>query len=625
MYNQTQIEMRDYRQLTQEEIDVLERNNCWAENWESVKVADDFSPYGFHRVMFYGDIRLGVFDLQVEVTKGFTKHAGINDATLRNVTIGDNCLIEKIGNFINNYTIGDNCYISNVSTMETTEGATYGEDHMISVLNEMGDGNLVLFHDLNSQLAAFMVKHFNDKVLKEKITRLIREEVRFSLPDRGTIGNNVKIINTKEITNTVVKDDCEINGASRLSDCTILSSKDASVYIGTGVICENSIISNGCSITNSVKMQDCFVGEACQVANGFTAQASVFFANSYMANGEACAAFCGPFSASHHKSSLLIGGEFSFYNAGSNTNFSNHAYKMGPLHYGTLERGTKTASGAYVLMPAKIGAFSVCFGKLMNHPDMRCLPFAYLLAYGDTMYIVPGRNITTVGLYRDIKKWPKRDKRAASCRKSIINFDWLSPFTVGEIVQGKKILEALRQAGGDNVSSYNYHEYIINATSLRKGIKYYDIALRIYMGAVLKRAIKGGFLGKPTSDIGLGHWTDLSGLLLPISEEERLIDDIKNGNIESIKEILDRFIDIDNHYRQYQWTWTYRLILDYDGLDELSDSDLPRIREDYIRARRAWVAEIRKDAEKEFAMGDVEQSVFDDFITKLDHEIDFED
>ena len=625
MYNQTQIEMRDYRQLTQEEIDVLERNNCWAENWESVKVADDFSPYGFHRVMFYGDIRLGVFDLQVEVTKGFTKHAGINDATLRNVTIGDNCLIEKIGNFINNYTIGDNCYISNVSTMETTEGATYGEDHMISVLNEMGDGNLVLFHDLNSQLAAFMVKHFNDKVLKEKITRLIREEVRFSLPDRGTIGNNVKIINTKEITNTVVKDDCEINGASRLSDCTILSSKDASVYIGTGVICENSIISNGCSITNSVKMQDCFVGEACQVANGFTAQASVFFANSYMANGEACAAFCGPFSDSHHKSSLLIGGEFSFYNAGSNTNFSNHAYKMGPLHYGTLERGTKTASGAYVLMPAKIGAFSVCFGKLMNHPDMRCLPFAYLLAYGDTMYIVPGRNITTVGLYRDIKKWPKRDKRAASCRKSIINFDWLSPFTVGEIVQGKKILEALRQAGGDNVSSYNYHEYIINATSLRKGIKYYDIALRIYMGAVLKRAIKGGFLGKPTSDIGLGHWTDLSGLLLPISEEERLIDDIKNGNIESIKEILDRFIDIDNHYRQYQWTWTYRLILDYYGLDELSDSDLPRIREDYIRARRAWVAEIRKDAEKEFAMGDVEQSVFDDFITKLDHEIDFED
>ena len=617
--------MRDYRQLTQEEIEVLERNSCWAEDWKRVMVAEEFRPYSFHRVIFYGDIRLGSFDKQVEVTKGFTKHSGINDATLRNVTVGNDCLIEKIGNFINNYTIGDNCYISNLSTMETTEGATFGEGHLISVLNEMGDGNVILFHDLNSQLASFMVKHFKDKVFRDNITRLVNEEIRFTQPERGTLGNGVKIINTKEITNTVVKDDCEINGAARLSDCTIMSSKDASVYIGTGVICENSIISNGCSITNSVKMQECYVGEACQITNGFTAEASVFFANSFMANGEACAAFCGPFSASHHKSSLLIGGEFSFYNAGSNTNFSNHAYKMGPMHYGTLERGSKTASGAYVLMPAKIGAFSVCFGKLMNHPDMRCLPFAYLLAYGETMYIVPGRNITTVGLYRDIKKWPKRDRRAPSSRKSIINFDWLSPFTVGEIVQGKKILENLRQAGGNNVSSYNFQEYIINASSLKKGIKYYDIALRIYMGAVLKRAVKGGFLGKPSSSIGEGTWNDLSGLLLPATEEQKLIDDIKNGNIESVKDILERFRDIDAHYREYQWTWTYRLILDYYCLDELTEPAMQRIREDYVRARRAWIAEIRKDAEKEFAMGDVEQEVFDDFISKLDHEIDYED
>ena len=617
--------MRDYRFLTDDEIRVLENNSCWAEDWQRVQVAEEFSPYNFHRVIFYGDIRLGVFEKQVEVSKGFVKHSGINDATLRNVTVGDNCLIEKVGNFINNYTIGNDCYISNISTMETTEGASFGEGHLISVLNEMGDGNVVLFHDLNSQLAAFMVKYFKDKQLKDSLTRLINEEIRFTQPERGTIGNGVKIINSKEITNTVVKEDCEINGAARLSDCTILSSKDDSVYIGTGVICENSIISNGCSITNSVKMQDCFVGEACQITNGFTAEASVFFANSYMANGEACAAFCGPFSASHHKSSLLIGGEFSFYNAGSNTNFSNHAYKMGPLHYGVLERGSKTASGAYVLMPAKIGSFSVCFGKLMNHPDMRCLPFAYLMAYGETMYIVPGRNITTVGLYRDIKKWPKRDKRAASSRKSIINFDWLSPFTVGEIVEGKKILENLRQAGGNNVSSYNFQEYIINASSLKKGIKYYDIALRIYMGAVLKRAVKGNWLGKPVGEIGLGQWNDLSGLLLPASEEERLLNDIKNGTIESIREVIDRFNNINEHYREYQWTWTYQLILDYYGLDELNDAAIQRIREDYVKARRAWIAEIRKDAEKEFSMGDVEQEVFDDFISKLDHEIDYED
>lgn len=354
----------EYRKLTTDEIAVLESNCCWAEDWQRVTVAvEGWAPKFYHRVMFYGDIRLGKVEKNIEISAGFEKHSGINDATLRNVSVGDNCLIEKTGNYINNYTIGNDCYIANISQMETTEGATFGEGNLIAVLNEVGDGNVILFHDLNSQFAAFMVKHFRDKALKDAIRRLVNEEIERTLPDRGTIGNGVKIVNTKEITNTVVDNDCEICGASRLSDCTILSSANAPVYIGTGVIAENSIISDGSSIINSVKIQDCFVGEACQLANGFTASQSVFFANSYMSNGEACAAFCGPFSASHHKSSLLIGSMFSFYNAGSATNFSNHAYKMGPMHWGVLERGTKTASGAYLLMPATIGSFSVCFGN----------------------------------------------------------------------------------------------------------------------------------------------------------------------------------------------------------------------------------------------------------------------
>lgn len=614
-----------YRSLTFEEIDTLERNSCWAEDWSRVEVAEEgFQAKYFHRVMFYGDIRLGSFQKNIEIAKDFVKHSGINDATLRNVTVGDDCLIEKVGNYINNYTIGNDCLISNISVMETTEGASYGEGNLVSVLNEVGDGNVILFHDLNSQFAAFMVKHFNNKDLKNAIRRLVSEEIARTNPERGIIGSNVKIINTREITNTIIQDDCEISGASKLSDCTILSSENASVFIGTGVICENSIISDGSSIINSVKMQDCFVGEACQIANGFTASQSVFFANSFMANGEACAAFCGPFCASHHKSSLIIGGMFSFYNAGSGTNFSNHAYKMGPMHWGVLERGTKTASGSYLLMPATIGAFSVCFGKLMHHPNTTALPFSYLIAEADKMFLVPGRNITTVGLYRDIRKWPRRDMRPQHSQKSIVNFDWLSPFTVGEILRGKKILENLRQASGDNVSSYNYHEYVINASSLRKGIKYYDIALRIYMGAVLKRAHKWGFFGKPETEIGLGKWEDLSGLLLPASEEQRLIDEIKDGTLETIQEVIDRFHEINENYRVYQWAWTYRMILEYYGIKEITAEDDARIKKDYIEARRAWIAEIRKDAEKEFEMGDVEREVFESFVNSLDHEVDFE-
>ena len=617
--------MNDYRPLTSEEIEVLKSNDCWAEDWTSINVSEDFKPNYMHRVMLYGEVNIGAFSKNVEVSQGFVKHSGINNATLRNVTIGDDCLIENVGNFINNYTIGDDCYISNISTMETTEGATFGEGNLVSVLNEVGEGNVILFSDLNSQLAAFMVKHFSDKELKENIRQLIKTDIENKAPERGQIGSNVKIVNTKEITNCVINDLCEVNGASRLSDCTLLGSVHGNVYIGTGVIIENSIIAEGSSVINSVKIQDCFVGEACQLSNGFTASASVFFANSYMSNGEACAAFCGPFTASHHKSSLLIGGMFSFYNAGSATNFSNHAYKMGPMHWGILERGSKTASGAYLLMPATLGSFSVCFGKLMHHPNTRNLPFAYLIADGDKMFLIPGRNITTVGLYRDIKKWPKRDLRAPENRKSIVNFDWLSPFSVGEILKGKKILESLREVTGDNVSQYLYHEYIIPATSLHKGIKYYDIALRIYMGAVLKRVLKRDpAITPPSTQIGVGDWDDLSGLLLPVSEEDRIVKDMREGNIETIQQLLDRFEEINNNYREYQWAWTYSVICDYYGISEITLEDANRIHEDYIRARRSWIAEIKKDAEKEYAMGDVEEEVFRNFVDNLDKEVEYE-
>ena len=617
--------MNDYRPLTSEEIEVLKSNDCWAEDWTSINVAEDFKPNFMHRVMLYGEVNIGAFNKNVEVSQGFVKHAGINNATLRNVTIGDDCLIENVGNFINNYTIGDDCYISNISTMETTEGATYGEGNLVSVLNEVGEGNVILFSDLNSQLAAFMVKHFSDKDLKEKIRQLIKTDIDNKMPERGQIGNNVKIVNTKEITNCIINDFCEVNGASRLSDCTLLGSVHGNVYIGTGVIAENSIIAEGASVINSVKIQDCYVGEACQLSNGFTASTSIFFANSYMSNGEACAAFCGPFTASHHKSSLLIGGMFSFYNAGSATNFSNHAYKMGPMHWGILERGSKTASGAYLLMPATLGSFSVCFGKLMHHPNTRNLPFAYLIADGDKMFLIPGRNITTVGLYRDIKKWPKRDLRAQENRKSIVNFDWLSPFSVGEILKGKKILESLREVTGDNVSQYLYHEYIIPASSLHKGIKYYDIALRIYMGAVLKRVLKRDpSITPPATQTGIGDWDDLSGLLLPVSEEERIVNDLQDGTIDSIQQLIERFEEIDANYRQYQWAWTYKMVCDYYGISEITLEDANRIHEDYIKARRSWIAEIKKDAEKEYAMGDVEEEVFRNFVNSLNQEVDYE-
>ena len=590
------------RKLTEKEITTLTSQGCTAEDWSAIQVEDAFTPQYIYNVEFYGTVTLGLFQKDVEVAPGFTKHSCIRNATLRNVVIGNDCLREHVG------------------IINTTSDASFGQGQVIAVLNEVGDGNVMIFDGLNAQLASLMVKYEQDKVFTNSVRSIVKKKIEQGALPLTTIGNDVRITHTTGIINCHISDGCQIDGALRLQDCTLKSMPGANVKIGVGVICEDSVIYNGSSVLNNAKLDNCFVGEACVITDGFTAESSLFFANCYMSNGEACAAFCGPFSASHHKSSLLIGGMFSFYNAGSATNFSNHAYKMGPMHWGVLDRGTKTASGSYILMPAHIGTFSVCFGKLMHHPDTRKLPFSYLIAYGDEMYLVPGRNLTTVGLYRDIRKWPKRDKRPDEARNSIVNFDWLSPFSVGGIMVAKRTLEGLREISGD-VATYNFHDYVIKNSSLKKGIKYYDIALRIYMGAVMKRHI----LEVPRSSVGTGKWSDLSGLLIPVTEEERIVEAVKSGELNTIAAIREEFIAANRNYSEYRWAWSYRLIREYYGIEgEITQKDAERVMEDYITARRAWIAEIRKDAVKEFELGDIDQSVLDEFLEVLDKEVEYE-
>ena len=570
-----------YRKLTDDEIALLEDNNCRAADWESVNVSDDFNPAYLCDVVFYGEINLGYFDRNIEVSPGFLKHSGIYRATLRNVTVGDNCLIEHVNNYVNNYTIGDNCYISNIATLETSEGVTYGQGNIISAGSPSGEGNIMLFTRLSSQLAALMMKYSHDKELRETLRNLVREDIDAQQPERGIIGEGVKIVNTGEITNTILGDYCEVNGAARLSDTTVMGTADASVFIGTGVICENSVISDGASLLNSAIVTDCFVGEACKISNGFTAGQSVIFANSNLSKGEASAAFCGPFTTSHHKNSLLTGSVFSLNNTGHD--------------------------------------------DITQCPDMCNLPFSRLTTQGDTTFLEPAFHITTAAHYRDIRKWARRDMRAQSTPKSIVNFDWLSPFSVSEIIKAKKKLEDLREISGEDASNYRFHEFIIRAADLQKGIQNYDMALRIYMGAVLERVQRRDpELNEPETDTGLGKWDNLAGLLLPASEERQMVEDIKDGTLENIDAILRRFDEINAEYRNYQWVWTYRLILKYYGLTELTPDDADMIRDNCLKARRVWTEEIRQDAEREYQLGKMNQEALEALSAQLDYETNIE-
>ncbi len=602
-----------FRSLTLDEISALEQSGCTADDWNDIIVADGFTPGHVSNTAFYGHVTLGVFDKQIDTGDGFMRSAGIRNATLHDVSVGDNCIIENIGNYISHYDIGEESTISNVGRMAGDEGATYGEGTPVAVLNEAGDGNVIVYDGLTSQMAAFMVAAERDAGLWERLKAVVRSHVESRRGRRAAVGYRVKIVNTREIINAMIGDECEINCASRLYDCTLAGSSEASVYIGNDVICESTVVDAGASILGGAKVYNCFVGEACHVGKGFSAENCVFFANSYMDNGEACAAFCGPFTVSHHKSTLLIGGMYSFYNAGSGTNYSNHAYKLGPIHYGVLGRGAKTASGAHLLMPATIGAFSMCMGKIQNHPDTSSMPFSYVIASDGDTALVPGRNLATVGTCRDVRKWPKRDMRPRTGRRSIVNFDWLSPYTVRKIIEGKKVLERLRSEQGDDAHDYSYGGCTIRRSSLVKGIQLYDMAINMYFGAVAA----GHPCTLPTTAAGTGAWTDLAGLLVPESEVERVAADIKDGTLADVEAIESRLRGLHDRYAEFAWNWAYGAMLAYYGLEMLTDDDRRRIADRGEAANAAWRSAVAADAEREAQLGDMDEALLKDFLDSL--------
>ena len=586
------------RELTVNEIAQLEERGCWAEDWSDILVDEGFVPSFLSNVMLYGHNEIGNLNGTVELEEGFRRHCCVHNAVLRNVIIGDDCLVENIRGYISNTQIGDRCYVANVGVITNQEGSTFGCGTEISVLNEGGDGNIVIFEGLTAQLAWLMINF-------PKVKKLATVNTQMTAPH---IGSNSRVVGVKEMNNVRIGEGCEVQGSCKLNNCTILSTDDAATLIGSDVIIEDSVVAAGASVIDGAKVYCSFVGESVHIGKSFSSEASVFFANSYMDNGESCAAFCGPFATSHHKSTLLIGGAFSFYNAGSGTNQSNHAYKMGPIHWGTLDRGSKTASGSHILWPAHVGSFSMVMGKVQNHPQVQKLPFSYVIAEGRDTWLVPGINLRTVGTWRDVGKWPKRDKRPLSARTDLINYAFPNPYIIQSVLDGKALLEELLQQNPESTDVFTYGGCRIKRSALLKGIQYYELAIKLFLYHCFQDNTA------ETNEANGGRWVDMMGMLAPQSELESVARDIERGSISTASELCDILQQIHLHYKQYEQTYA-NSIMQQQGSNLFIDRD--HWFREAEEAHALWLKMVKDDAEKEFQMGDVDAEQLRDFLDSV--------
>ena len=625
--------MKVYRKLNKEEIEILERQMCSASDWNLVEVTDGFSTDYVRYARFSGNVRLGAFRKVFQLAGGMVKHSGIYYATLHNVTVGDDCCIENVKNYIANYNIGDGAFIENVDIILVDGESSFGNGTKVEVLNETGGCEVMIFDRLTAQTAYVMALFKHRPELMAKMMKMIEAYVDTVKSSVGHIGRDVTIADAGYIKNVRIGDCCKIEGASRLKNGSINSNPHAPVHIGVGVVGDDFIISSGSSIEDGVSFSRCFIGQACRMGHTYSATDSLFFSNCQGENGEACAIFAGPFTVTHHKSTLLIAGMFSFMNAGSGSNQSNHLYKLGPIHHGVMERGSKTASDSYVLWPAKVGAFSLVMGRHVCHQDTTDLPFSYLIEQQSTSYIMPGANLKSVGTIRDAKKWPARDARRDPDRLDSINYNLLSPYTIHKMLRGMDILKNLQKVSGDTSDSYTYQSGMIKRSSLKNGLRYYGLAIDKFLGnSLITRLMSSDFLGvsqmrealKPTAAYGEGDWMDLAGLIAPQKAVSDLLDAVERGTLNDVAELNHCFADLHSQYYDFEWNWAYRVIEEYYGVS-LDSVEPEKLVELICRWRSSVVALdnlIYEDARKEFSLTGMSDFESDPFVKSVRAHID---
>ena len=607
------MESNFYRQLHDEEIGQLVQQGCSSTDWSLIKVSNDFIPDNIENSKFTGYIRLNSFNHTVKLVGGITFKTGIYNAWLHNCEVEKDVLIHNVRSYIANYNIGEGVVIHNITTLAVDGETSFGNGVKVVTINECGGREIPIYDYLSAHVAYMMALYRHHPKLVSSLIEMVTNYSDVIKSETGEIGAHSKIINCNTILNVTMSPATVIDGAKKLKNGSINSNVEAPVEIGEGVIMEDFIVCSGARITDATLVSKCFVGQGCILDKHYSAVNSLFFANCQGFHGEACSIFAGPYTVTHHKSTLLIAGMYSFLNAGSGSNQSNHLYKLGPIHQGIMERGAKTTSDSYILWPSRVGAFSLVMGRHYKHSDTTDFPFSYIIESKDESILVPAINLKSIGTIRDSKKWPKRDNRKDSNLLDLINFNLLSPYTIQKMINGREKLLAIRKTSGEFASEYSYEKMKINKNALDRGILLYEMAIWKFLGNSLitrlqEREYKNekeiqDALKKDTS-FGKGNWVDLSGLICPFEALEKLMKSIETGETTSLEEVNSALVTLHKNYYNYEWTWATDVMEQFygKGTDEFTAEDVIAVVEKWKESVLGIDRYLYEDAKKEFSL-----------------------
>lgn len=610
-------EDKEFRKLKKKEIEFLKSQGCISQSWDKILIKNvDLNR--IKDVSFHGKIKIKELNGNVSYHNKVKVEASITRATLIDVVINGNVYINNVGRLIANYEIENGVIIENAGAIYMEGESSFGNGVETSPIMEGNGRSVKIFNRLNSHIAYIIAMYRHNYLMREKINKIIENYSSSKISKFGLIKKHAKIINARLIKNAHIDPYTTIENTDEINNTTIISTKESPSYIGTSVILKDCIVLKGAHIVDGTVIKKAFIGEGVKLGRQFSCEDSLLFANCEGEHGEMFSIFAGPYTVTHHKATLLIASHFSFFNAGSGTNQSNHMYKLGPYHHGFMERGCKTGSNSYILWPSRIGAFSTVIGAHYDNVDSSDFPFSYITEHGyHQTRLIPALNLFGVGLTRDENKWIERDRRTGD-KKDLIIFEVFSPYTVSKMINAEKILKDIKNDIKDGKDDFvMYKNMIIKISSLDKYSQRYSIAIDLYLCGKLLHFIKNC---KNINDIIenlkcekiYNEWVDAGGLICAKERLNNIIKDIEEDKIKDIENILKAFENLYNNYYSDEKSWVIYIIKKRYSIENVDKEVIIKILKEYISLLKTSYDILYRDAKKEYDISKMVSCGIDD-------------
>ena len=453
-HRNSNLELAAYRALAPREISILEANLNEAENWKDVWVKEGFNPYLVKNCRFFGINRIGILESCYLEFKNLRMPVGLYNSTLISCDFGDNVAIDRV-NLLSHYQIGNEVMILQVNELATTSTAKFGngivkkgEEERIRIWMELGNENggrkVIPFVGMKPADAFLWTQDRDDTLLQAKYKEMTIQEFSSKRGFYGQIGDRTVIKNTGIIKDVNMGTDTYIKGANKLKNLTILSNAEASTQIGEGCEIVNGIIHEGCRIFYGVKAVRFILAAHSQLKYGARLINSFLGSNSTISCCEVLNALIFPAHEQHHNNSFLcaaiVKGQSNM--AAGATLGSNHNSRGAD---GELQAGRGFWPGLSVALKhnSKFASFNLI--SKGNYPGEIQNPLPFSLIGNDDkeggLLIIAGYwfQYNMYALARNAWKFAARDQRTD--KDMLLEFDFLAPDTVSEILQAIKLLE----------------------------------------------------------------------------------------------------------------------------------------------------------------------------------------